>query len=177
MLISSEAKIYRPELISFGDHCRVDDFVTLTPGPAGAIEVGSYVHISAYSMIDAPETVTIGDFSGFAARVTIYGCTDNYFGECLTGPCVPEKYRRVRSSPIVIGNYVIVGASSVILPGAYIAEGCAIGAMALVRARLEPWGVYSGIPVRRVLERSRKLVDLAAEVRASMGAEQGATVA
>ena len=38
-----------------------------------------------------------------------------------------------------------------------------MGSMSLVNRSAEPWGIYVGIPARRVKERSRKLLEYCAE--------------
>lgn len=44
VLISKKASIYSPQNIIIGNHVRIDDFTILS----GEIEMGDYVHISAY---------------------------------------------------------------------------------------------------------------------------------
>jgi len=157
--ISRRARVYRPERISLGNNVRVDDFVTLTPGPEGAIRIGNYVHIAAYSMVESPGTVTFEDFSGLAARVTIYGASDDYGGDNLTNPCVPFEERVIHTSDVRLGRHAVIGTGSVILPGSDIGDGCAVGSMALIKGVLPPFGIYIGIPAKRIKERSRKLLE------------------
>jgi galactoside O-acetyltransferase len=64
----------------------------------------------------------------------------------------------VKQAPVHLGRHVIVGAGSVVLPGANIAEACAIGALSLVSQPTAPWGIYGGVPARRLKERSRDLL-------------------
>jgi dTDP-4-amino-4,6-dideoxy-D-glucose acyltransferase len=161
--ISTTAKFYRPECINVGSNSRIDDFVTLTAGTEGLIDIGEYVHIAAYCMVEAPQSVVFSDFSGLAARVTVYGATDDYRGYFMTNPCVPMKYRHIRQKPIYIGEHVVVGANSVILPGAYLDEGVSVDAMSVVMGRLEPFGMYAGVPAKRVRDRSRKFLELKKE--------------
>lgn len=99
-------------------------------------------------------------FSGLAARVTVYGSTDDYGGDFLTNPSVPYILRRVHKADVTFGRHSVVGAGSVILPGAEIGEGCAIGSMSLVKGTLEPFGVYAGVPATRIRDRSMKLLEL-----------------
>jgi galactoside O-acetyltransferase len=47
----------------------------------------------------------------------------------------------------------------VIFPNVIVGEGCAIGSMSLVNKSIEPWGVYVGIPVKRIKERSKDLLE------------------
>ena len=55
---------------------------------------------------------------------------------------------------------MIIGTQSVILPDVTIGEGSSVGAMSLVNRSLEPWGVYFGVPARRLKERSKDLLEL-----------------
>lgn len=158
--ISTSAKLYRPECINVGSNSRIDDFVTLTAGEDGLIDIGEYVHIAAYCMVEAPQSAVFGDYSGLAARVTVYGSTDSYRGDALTNPCVPLEYRHIFQKAIYVGKHVAVGTSSVILPGAYLGDGCSVAAMSLVMGRLEAFGMYAGAPAKRVRDRSRKLLEL-----------------
>jgi acetyltransferase-like isoleucine patch superfamily enzyme len=41
----------------------------------------------------------------------------------------------------------------------HIAEGCAIGALSLVNASTQPFGVYAGVPARRLKDRARGMLD------------------
>ena len=67
VLISKKASIYSPEKIKIGSHVRIDDFCILS----GEIEIGNYVHISAYVALYGKAGIKIGDFCGCSARCTI----------------------------------------------------------------------------------------------------------
>ena len=167
VLVSTGATFYRPERISIGDYSRIDDSTTLTAGPNGSIAIGSYVYLGPYVMVESPLAATFGDFSTLAARVTVYGASDNYLGESLTNPTVPPEYRELTNEAIHIGRHAIIGTHSVVLPGAHVGDGCAVGAMTLVNRTLEPFGVYVGAPARRIRERSRRILELESELAAS----------
>ena len=49
------------------------------------------------------------------------------------------------------------------MPGVVIGEGSAIGALSLVNKEIEPWGIYAGIPVRKINDRKQNLLKLEAE--------------
>jgi len=53
-----------------------------------------------------------------------------------------------------------VGTNTVILPGAYLGDGCSVAAMSLVMGRLQAFGMYAGVPAKRTGDRSRKLLEL-----------------
>jgi len=58
-----------------------------------------------------------------------------------------------READIVIGNDVWIGFGAQILSGVHIADGCVIGAGAIVTKDTEPYGVYVGVPARKIKER------------------------
>lgn len=156
--------------IALGDHVRIDGGTTLLAGEAGGLTLGSHIHIGAGCYIAAGAGVEIGDFGGLSQGVRIYSRSDDYSGEHLTNPTVPARYLGVHAAPVRLGRHVIVGSGSVILPGCTLDEGCAVGALSLVTKSLAPWTVHSGTPARRVMARSRRLLELEAELRADAAA-------
>jgi acetyltransferase-like isoleucine patch superfamily enzyme len=92
--------------------------------------------------------------------VRIYTRGDDYSGQSLTNPTVPGKYLKIHAGSVQLGRHVIVGSGVVILPGVVIGEGAAVGALSLVKSSLSPWGIYGGVPARRLRDRSRELLDL-----------------
>jgi hypothetical protein len=54
---------------------------------------------------------------------------------------------------LAIGNGVVVSQRAQILPGVEIADGCVIGAGAIVTRSTEPFGIYAGVPARRISDR------------------------
>jgi len=77
----------------------------------------------------------------------------------MTNPMVPVDFTDVQKGKVVLQKYVIIGTSSVILPGVEIGEGAAVGAMSLVNKNLPEWKICSGIPARPFKVRSRKLTE------------------
>jgi galactoside O-acetyltransferase len=164
--ISRAAVFYHPSRIEIGDHVRIDDFVSMSACQNGFIRIGSHVHVAAYVMVEAPHGVVLDDFAGLAVRCTVLGASDDYGGDYLTGPTVATRFRRETGSAVRVGRHVVVGASSVLLPGTAIGDGSAVGAMTLVRGELEPGGIYVGIPARRIGNRSPRVFDLERELTA-----------
>jgi len=159
VLISKMVSIYLPELISIGDNVRIDDFVILS----GEITLGNNIHIAPYSALfggAGGAGIVMKNYSGLSSRVTIYSISDDYSGEFMTNPTIPSNYTNVKKGKVVIQEYVIVGATSIILPGVEIGEGTAVGAMSMVIKSLPEWRICSGMPARVLKERSRKLKEL-----------------
>ncbi|BBL87587.1 hypothetical protein VroAM7_02400 [Vibrio rotiferianus] len=57
------------------------------------------------------------------------------------------------TAPVIIEDDVWVGTGAVILKGTYIPQGCVIAANAVVKGKLEPYGIYAGIPAKKIGER------------------------
>jgi dTDP-4-amino-4,6-dideoxy-D-glucose acyltransferase len=155
--ISDKCSIYHPERISIGNHVRIDDFCVLSAGDGG-IEIGDYVHIAVYSSLIGKGKITLSDFSGLSSRVSIYSSNDDYSGEYLTNPTVPDMYTGVTHADVFLGRHAIVGSGSIILPGVAIEDGVAIAALSLVTKSCSAFGIYSGN--RRIGERKQKLLIL-----------------
>jgi galactoside O-acetyltransferase len=168
VLISERASIYGAERISIGDNVRIDDFCILSAGEGG-IDIGSNIHIAAYTSLIGAGRISVRDFANFSSRVAVYSSSDDYSGESMTNPMVPEHLKKVDVRPVHIGRHVIIGCGSVILPGATLHEGAAIGALSVVKGDCEAFGIYAGSPLRRLGDRSRKLLDLEGEFRTGEG--------
>lgn len=160
VLISRKCSIYGAENICLGSHVRIDDFCVLS----GKVELGNYVHIAAACLLyGGIAGIRFGDYSTISSRGAVYAVSDDYSGEHMTNPTVPEVFTAVTQAPVTIGRHCIIGSGCTILPGVTLGEGCAVGSMSLVNHSTEPWGIYVGIPARRVKERSRKLLECCAQ--------------
>lgn len=155
--ISRHVTIYSAQKMSIGNNVRIDDFSVLS----GKISIGNNVHIATHNVVmGGTEGVEFEDFSGVSSRCAIYATTDDYSGEYMTNPTVPEQYTNIISSKVVIGKHVDIGTGSTVLPGVHIAEGCSFGAMTLISKSTKPWGFYMGYQCVRVKERSNKVLEL-----------------
>ena len=154
--ISRKAVFYSPENIELGNHVRIDDFCFISGGKG--IWIGDYVHIAAYSALYGKFGIEIGDYVNISGRVNIYSTSDDYSGECLTGPMVKEAYIHDIGTKIVLEDLVIIGAGSVILPGGILREGAAVGAMSLIKSEIPSYQIYAGVPAKFVRDRSKNML-------------------
>jgi galactoside O-acetyltransferase len=157
--ISRKCSIYGAGSIRIGSNVRIDDFCILS----GVITIGSNIHIAAYTALYGGGKIALHDFCNLSSRVSIYSVSDDYSGETMTNPMIPERFKHIERAPVTLGRHVIVGSGSIVLPGVTIGEGGAVGALSLVTKDLDPWGIYAGIPVRKIKDRKRTLLELEAE--------------
>ncbi len=160
VLISSKASFYNCPKIQIGDNVRIDDFSVLSSGEGGII-IGNFIHIAIYTSLIGKGRIAIGDYSNISSRVSIYSSNDDYSGNYMTNPMVPPAFTNVSHLPVTLGKHVIIGSGSVILPGAELAEGVAIGALSVVKKnKLEPFTIYAGNPLKKIRNRSSNMVML-----------------
>lgn len=95
------------------------------------------------NLINIAKSVSIGDDVGLSPEVTIL--THGYWQNVLEG--YPARF-----APVTIGNNVIIGYRSVVMPCVLIANGCVVGAQSVVTKSLTKKGIYAGSPARKVGE-------------------------
>lgn len=155
--ISRKASIYGAESIRLGNHVRIDDFTILS----GKITIGNYVHIAAYTALyGGSEGIFIHDFSNLSSRIAVYAVSDDYSGNYMTSPLIPEVYKNTIQSKVTIGKHVIIATGCTILPGVTLEEGSAVGAMSFVKENIAPWTIVAGIPAKYLKQRERNVLKL-----------------
>lgn len=166
--LSDKASYYNCKNIVIGDNVRIDDFCVLSAG-VGGIQVGNHIHIAVYSSLIGAGKITLHDFSNVSSRVAIYSSNDDYSGASMTNPTVPAEFTNVTHADVTIGRHVIIGAGSVVLPGVTLEEGVAIGALSLISKSCKAFGIYSGVPAKRLKDRKKDLLNLEAALKESFG--------
>ena len=152
--IHAHNMIRRPHLVEVGSHSAIDwGFYCTTKA-----KIGDHVHISPYVTIIGGEKAyfSIGDFCNLSIGCRIICGSDKFMGQGLIGASIPEEYQDQRVfEPVRMEMCANVGANTVIMPGVTLAQGTVVGACSLVTRSTEPWGVYVGVPVRRIKDRPR----------------------
>jgi galactoside O-acetyltransferase len=156
VMVSEQAIIRYPEETTIGSHVAIDPFVFISV----KMDIGSYVHISTHCKVTGNKEsyMKMNDYTGLSAGVTVICSSEDYKGP-LTNPMIPMKYRKIERGSVILEKYSVIGADSTIMPNVTIGEGTAIGAKTLITKNLDPWGIYIGIPARRIGERRRDLID------------------
>lgn len=152
-LISRNAQFYGVQNISIGDNVRIDDFCIVS----GNVSIGSNIHISAFVALYGSKGIIIEDYTGISSRSTIYSAMDDFSGNYLVGSIHPAEKTNVCGGTVVVRKFAHIGANCLVFPDLTIGEGSVIGAMSMVRHSVDEWGIYAGIPIRKIKDRSDKL--------------------
>ena len=158
VFIAKDAIIIGFENISIGNNVKIDSNVTFAAS-SGSLSVGSNVHIGGGSHLSCSGSIQIEDFVTISQGVKIYSASDDYSGDYMTNPLVPKEFTNVNYGLVTLGEHVIVGSGSVLLPGTTLFEGTAVGALTLVNKSVGPWGIYSGVPAKLVKARSKEILN------------------
>jgi len=168
VFLSKKASIYNPEVIHIGSHVRIDDFCILSGG-GGYIRMGSYIHISAYVALYAAGGLVIDDFVAVSTRCSIFTITDDFSGKSMVGPMVPDVYKpKLFEGRVHLKKHALIGTNSTILPNVVVETGVAVGAHSLVTKSCQEWGIYVGVPVRRLKNRNRDILQHEVEFKNSL---------
>ncbi|MEG2599476.1 MAG: acyltransferase [Muribaculaceae bacterium] len=154
VLISRKTSIYTPHKISIGDNVRIDDFCILS----GDITFGSHIHIAAYCALYGAKGIVLEDYCGISSRSVIYSAVDDLSGDYLAGPNQFQHTINVVGGTVKLCKYAIIGTNSTIFPDLTINEGVVVGACSMVNKSLAEWGIYAGIPVKRLKDRTKGLL-------------------
>jgi dTDP-4-amino-4,6-dideoxy-D-glucose acyltransferase len=172
VLIDPGAKLLNPSRIFIGSHVRIDSFVFIGAG-AGGVHIGDHVHLAVGACIfGGGGRVDLESFTGLAARAEIYTANDDYTGECLTNPTVPDEFKNVARGDVVLRRHALVGTGSVIMPGVVVGVGAAVGALSFVGRSVPDFAVVAGHPARRIGKRHDGMLALEQELLAREGRRQ-----
>ena len=161
--VDSSVRFIEAENILLGSKVRIDANTVLSAG-AGFIVLGDRVHISHSARIYGSGGVTMGLASGLSSGAVIYSQTDDFVSGHLAHPTVPAHLRNVRTEEVKVGDYCIIGSNSVVLPGAKMERGSALGALSLLKGVAGPYEVFGGSPAKKVATRDEKTLESLAAV-------------
>jgi acetyltransferase-like isoleucine patch superfamily enzyme len=164
--VSKDCRIYNPANVTLHNNVRIDDFTILSA--RGPIEIFNYVHIASHCLLSSATRINCHNFSAIASGSKLFGSSDDYGGDFLTNPTIPKEFGNVKSGDIILQDHVLLGSNTIVLPGITFGEGTSVGAMSLISRNTEPWGVYAGVPGKRIKERKQGCLALATNLQESL---------
>lgn len=159
-IVAATVRIRYPDVFEVGEDSIIDDFCYFST----SVKIGRSSHFAPSVSVAGGRArlFSIGDMGGVAAGARIY-CTSDDLARDLAGPLPPGIdgiKEHLITGDVTIGDYCVVGANAVVMPKNVIPEGAIIAALGFVppEAKLEPWGIYGGIPIRFLRWRDREAV-------------------
>jgi acetyltransferase-like isoleucine patch superfamily enzyme len=126
-------------------------YISLGKGPTSFVQIGRHTHFAPGCVLYGWGGLTIGPYCNIAAH-----CVLATIGH---DPLIRE------GKPMAVPPYVAqsttleediwLGANVTVTSGVTIARGCIIGANGVVNRSTEPFGLYCGVPARRVRDRKK----------------------
>lgn len=104
------------------------------------IKIANYTHINRGCFLDGRGGITVGSSVSISHQVSL-----------ITGGHLmnTKKFEGI-VSPIVIEDYVWIGANATILQGVTIGKGAVVAAGAVVTSDVAPYTVVGGVPARKI---------------------------
>jgi acetyltransferase-like isoleucine patch superfamily enzyme len=112
-------------------------------GPFSELEIGRFVHIGEYTVLNPARRLTIGDYAGLGAHIMVY--THGMWSPALEG--YPVSF-----GPVHIGSKAWLTGRCIVLPGVTIGDGTVISMGSFVNKDLPPGCLAGGIPVKVLRE-------------------------
>jgi putative colanic acid biosynthesis acetyltransferase WcaF len=131
------------------------------------------IYASAY--VWYPPHLSMGPYSVMGPHVYCY-CQDritlesfvtvSQFSKLVTGTHdIDSPGFVLTTKPIVLKDHSWIAADAFVGPGVTVGEGAVLGARGATFSSLEPWGVYVGLPARKIRTRERGVLGCLAQKR------------
>lgn len=130
------------------DHSTVEGNCRLVSAREGTIELGEHSIITAFAIINGGADVIIGRKCIIGPRASI-NANEHLFSR--------DQYIRDQGflhKAVHIEDDCWLAANITIMKGVRLARGTVVGSNAVVTADTEPYGIYAGIPARKIGERT-----------------------
>lgn len=157
VFIDDFALLINPQMIEIGDNVRIDAFTKIVGGQG--VKIGNYIHIASFCSVIGGGKFIMDDFSTMACGCRIITGDDDYFGNGMTNPTVPEKYRpNRRIGQVIINKHCILGTNTIVHCNVNLGEGTATGSGTIVTRSLPEWKVWLGTPARLQATRKKEII-------------------
>jgi acetyltransferase-like isoleucine patch superfamily enzyme len=143
-----------------GDRVVIADHVDLYPntyvsigGPGGFVEIGHHTHFAPGCAMYGHGGLTVGPYCNIAAHCVLATVGHDPVMRGDKPMAIPPYCQ----GPITLVEDIWLGANVTVTSNVTIARGCIIGANAVVNRSTDPFGLYCGVPARRVRDRKRSV--------------------
>lgn len=133
--------------ISIGNNCELR-FGTMIASYGGDIKIGENCSFNPYCIIYGHGGLSIGNGVRIATHTIIVPSNHRY-----SDLSVPIYQQGEKCRGITIEDDVWIGSGAKILDGVHISKGCIIGAGTVLTKSTERYGIYAGVPGRKIKDR------------------------
>jgi acetyltransferase-like isoleucine patch superfamily enzyme len=137
------ARILNPARVRLGPYVQLRPY-SVVRGVPGTIEIGAHSGIGDYTIVNAVESISIGERVMIAAGCHITDADHEMDGRG------PMQTQGRRADPVVIEDEAWLGAAVMITAGVRIGKGAVVGAGAVVTRSVEPFEIVAGVPARKI---------------------------
>jgi acetyltransferase-like isoleucine patch superfamily enzyme len=120
-------------------------------GPSGFVEIGHHTHFAPGCVLYGHGGLSIGPYCNIAAHCVL--ATVGH--DPVVRGDQPMCEAAAVAGPITLVEDVWLGANVTVTSNVTIARGCIVGANGLVNRNTEAFGLYCGVPARRVRDRRK----------------------
>jgi acetyltransferase-like isoleucine patch superfamily enzyme len=111
VLIKRMVQFYNPRKIALESNIIIDDYSVISAGEM--VHIDNNVHIHSQVCLYGRHGIELQDFSCVSARTVLYTESDDFSGNSLTGPTVPDEYKpHYKTGKIVAGRHTVIGTNS-----------------------------------------------------------------
>lgn len=173
VFLSEKASFYHCENIRIGNHVRIDDFCVLTAGKGG-IEIGNYIHLAAYCLLEGDGKIELSDFSGLSARVSIFSSFKHCRAEAIAYLQMSEEMALYENGDVLLKSQSGSGVGSVILPKVTLEVGSGSLLSSVIIKNCKALDIYFGRPARWIKQRGNQILLLEQQLRKKLTDENAA---
>lgn len=154
-VIERGVEIWGAGNIEIGARSHIDGYARLAAGEAGygqrgSIRIGDFTHVGPRAHLAGRGGLTIGDFVAIEACAHVYTATSTILDPRRPGQLLslshmpPAEFQNIHDAPVEIGDYAVIGFSSLVLPGAALGEGAIVHPYCVVASRFPAYANITG---------------------------------
>ena len=143
-----EIRIHKNSKIEIGEGVLIDRGARLLSTNQSKIIIKKNSKIGPYCILNGGDNITIGDSCLISGFVYLQTSTHQH----KRGNYI--KNQGYNHGEIHLNNDVWIGAHATILPNCQLGEGSIIGSNTVVTKSVDPHGIYSGVPAKKIAERT-----------------------